>query len=84
MAVAADDLDTAVAAVTDTLGPATNQDWSTGAGCLERGRWHTAEHIGDVLRSYAAQLVARWPTMSARSTRPSRRGQQARICGYRT
>jgi hypothetical protein len=37
MAVTADDLDTAVTAVTDTLGPAINQDWSTRAGCLEWG-----------------------------------------------
>jgi Mycothiol maleylpyruvate isomerase N-terminal domain len=66
MTVTADDLDTAVAAVTDMLDPATNQDWSTRAGSLEWDCWHTAEHIGDVLMSYAAQLVARPTTRYVR------------------
>ena len=66
MTVTADDLDTALAAMTDTLAPATNRDWSKRAGALEWDCWHTAEHIGDALLSYAAQLVARPTTRYVR------------------
>lgn len=58
MTVTADDLGSALLALTDALEPAAGRDWSTGAGTLEWDCWHTAEHIGDVLLSYAAQLVA--------------------------
>ena len=59
MTVTADDLDSALAALAAALEPVTDRDWSTGAGSLEWDCWHTGEHIGDVLMSYAAQLVAR-------------------------
>jgi hypothetical protein len=66
MTVTADDLDSALSALTDTLEPATDRDWSTRAGTLEWDCWHTAEHIGDVLMSYAAQLVAQPTTRYVR------------------
>ncbi|MEC3982357.1 hypothetical protein [Amycolatopsis sp. H20-H5] len=55
----ADDLDAALASLAATLRPAAARDWSatTGTGGLDG--WHTAEHLGDCLLSYAAQLVAR-------------------------
>lgn len=59
MTVTADDLDAALAAVTTALRPVTDQDWCARAGSLEWTCWHTAEHVGDVLITYAAQLVAR-------------------------
>jgi Mycothiol maleylpyruvate isomerase N-terminal domain len=58
MPVTADDLDAAVSAAVTTLRPATGRDWSVPAGALEWDCWHTAEHLGDVLLSYAGQLVA--------------------------
>ena len=58
MPVTADDLDAAVSTMVTTLRPATGRDWSAPAGALEWDCWHTAEHLGDVLLSYAAQLVA--------------------------
>lgn len=58
MPVTADDLDAAVSSMVTTLRPATGRDWSAPAGALEWDCWHTAEHLGDVLLSYAAQLVA--------------------------
>jgi hypothetical protein len=57
MTVTADDLDTAISTVVSALRPAADQDWSAQAGTLEWDCWHTAEHIGDCLLSYAAQLV---------------------------
>ena len=57
--VTADDLDAAVSCLADTLGPAAGQDWLSQPGTGEWNCWHTAEHIGDCLLSYAAQLVAR-------------------------
>ncbi|WP_319463743.1 hypothetical protein [Micromonospora sp. RTP1Z1] len=59
MTVTADDLDAAVSTLDAALGPATGADWSLPAGPLEWDCWHTAEHLGDTLLSYAAQLVAR-------------------------
>lgn len=59
MPVTADDLDAAVSTTVTTLRPATGRDWSVPAGALEWDCWHTAEHLGDTLLSYAAQLVAR-------------------------
>jgi hypothetical protein len=66
MTVTADDLDSALATVAAALAPATDRDWSARAGSLEWDCWHTAEHIGDVLLSYAAQLVARPATRYVR------------------
>jgi hypothetical protein len=57
MTVTADDLDAAISAVVSALRPAADRDWSAQAGTLEWDCWHTAEHIGDCLLSYAAQLV---------------------------
>lgn len=59
MTVTPDDLDSALAAVAEALTPAIDRDWSARAGSLEWDCWHTAEHIGDALLSYAAQLVVR-------------------------
>jgi hypothetical protein len=55
--VTADDLDAAISAVVAALRPAADRDWSAQAGTLEWDCWHTAEHIGDCLLSYAGQLV---------------------------
>jgi hypothetical protein len=55
--VTADDLETAVSAMFSTLSPAIDRDWTTTAGPTEWDCWHSAEHIGDGLLSYAAQLV---------------------------
>ncbi|MEU9740789.1 hypothetical protein AB0E12_16580 [Micromonospora chersina] len=59
MAVTADDLDAALSSVVAILRPATGLDWSVPAGSLEWDCWHTAEHVGDCLMSFAGQLVAR-------------------------
>ncbi|MET8834576.1 DinB family protein [Micromonospora sp. NPDC004540] len=59
VAVTADDLDAALSSVVARLRPATGSDWSVRAGSLEWDCWHTAEHIGDCLMSFATQLVAR-------------------------
>jgi uncharacterized protein (TIGR03083 family) len=66
MTVTADDLDAAVSTTVATLRPATGRDWSVPAGALEWDCWHTAEHLGDVLLSYAAQLVAQPTTRYVR------------------
>ncbi|TCO60948.1 hypothetical protein [Actinocrispum wychmicini] len=58
MTVTADDLDAAISSVASTLRPATDRDWSSVVGTGDWDCWHTAEHIGDCLLSYAAQLVA--------------------------
>lgn len=59
MTVTADDLDAAMSSVVSALRPAASRDWSARAGTLDWDCWHTAEHIGDCLLSYAAQLAAR-------------------------
>ncbi|MEW2330052.1 hypothetical protein AB0880_19830 [Micromonospora chersina] len=59
MAVTADDLDAALSSVVASLRPAAGLDWSVPAGSLEWDCWHTAEHVGDCLMSFAGQLVAR-------------------------
>ncbi|MFR9777619.1 maleylpyruvate isomerase N-terminal domain-containing protein [Micromonospora sp. MS34] len=59
MTVTADDLDAAASRVAAALGPVTAADWSQRVGSLEWDCRHTAEHLGDTLLSYAAQLVAR-------------------------
>jgi hypothetical protein len=57
MTVTADDLDAAISCVMSGLLPVTDRDWSVRAGNLEWDCWHTAEHIGDTLLSYAWQLA---------------------------
>ncbi|MDW5325715.1 maleylpyruvate isomerase N-terminal domain-containing protein [Plantactinospora sp. KLBMP9567] len=59
MAVSADDLETAVASVVDTLRPGTDRDWRVPADGLDWDCWHTGEHLGDCLLSYAMQLGSR-------------------------
>lgn len=60
MTVTADDLDTAVSAMVDALRPGVDRDWAAVlAAAVETDCWHAGEHIGDVLVSYAGQLVAR-------------------------
>jgi hypothetical protein len=58
MPVTAADLDAAIAAVAAALEPATAGDWTVPAAGLDWDCWHTAEHVGDCLLSYAGQLVA--------------------------
>jgi hypothetical protein len=58
MTVTADHLDLALSCVVSALRPGTTVDWSVPAGTLEWDCWHTAEHLGDCLMSYAVQLVA--------------------------
>jgi hypothetical protein len=57
MTVTADDLDRAISCVMSDLLPLTDRDWAVRAGPLEWDCWHTAEHIGDCLLSYAVQLA---------------------------
>jgi len=57
--ITADDLDTAIGTVVDALRPTTDRDWTQASGTGDWDCWHTAEHFGDGLLSYAAQLVAR-------------------------
>jgi hypothetical protein len=57
MTVTADDVDAAISSVMSGLLPLTDRDWSIRAGTLEWDCWHTAEHIGDTLMSYAWQLA---------------------------
>ena len=57
MTVSADDLDSVISCVMSGLLPITDRDWSARAGILEWDCWHTAEHIGDCLLSYAWQLA---------------------------
>jgi hypothetical protein len=56
------DLDAAIACLADGLRPAATEDWTTVPGTGELDAWRTAEHIGDCLLSYAAQLVSRRPS----------------------
>lgn len=66
MTVTADDVDAAIASVATALRPVTSRDWSAAAGTGEWDAWHTAEHIGDCLLSYAAQLIAQPATRYVR------------------
>ncbi len=59
MAITANDLDAATACLVSTLGQAAERDWTAASGTAEHTAWTTAEHLGDCLMSYAAQLVAR-------------------------
>jgi hypothetical protein len=66
LAVTAGDLASALTALSDALTPAVDRDWLIRADTLGWDCWHTAEHIGDVLLSYAAQIVARPTTRYVR------------------
>ncbi|HET6503447.1 MAG TPA: hypothetical protein VFG87_22075, partial [Amycolatopsis sp.] len=57
--VTADDLDAAITSVASALRPATGRDWPAATGTGEWDCRRTAEHLGDCLMSYAAQLIAR-------------------------
>ncbi|MCU1681361.1 MAG: hypothetical protein JWQ81_2100 [Amycolatopsis sp.] len=59
MTVTAEDLDVALVAVDVALQPVTLRDWSSVPGTGELTAWQTAEHLGDCLLSYAAQLATR-------------------------
>jgi hypothetical protein len=57
--VTADDLDAAVSTMVAALRVATDRDWAAvPADAVETDCWHAGEHVGDVLVSYAGQLVA--------------------------
>src|ERR1051326_5526407 len=58
MSATADERESVIACVVSRLLPITDRDWSVRAGTLEWDCWHTAEHIGDCLLSYAWQLAA--------------------------
>jgi len=58
MVLTTDDLDLALAAFSAGVRPVLDRDWSVRAGTLDWDCWHTAEHIGDCLLSYAGQIVA--------------------------
>jgi hypothetical protein len=57
MTVTAGELEAAISCMMSGLLPLTDRDWSVRAGSLEWDCWHTAEHIGDCLLSYAWQLA---------------------------
>jgi len=59
MTVRAEDLDDALACVAAALEPAVDGDWTRLAGDLDWDCRYTAEHLGDTLLSYAAQVVSR-------------------------
>ncbi|QRP43603.1 maleylpyruvate isomerase N-terminal domain-containing protein [Amycolatopsis sp. FDAARGOS 1241] len=59
MTVTAEDVGHALAAVETALSPTVDADWTRHAGELDWDCRQTAEHLGDTLLSYAAQLVAR-------------------------
>jgi len=67
MTVTASDLDAAISCVMSGLLPVTDRDWSVRAGTLEWDCWHTAEHIGDCLLSYAWQLAVQPTTRYVRA-----------------
>ena len=59
MPVDATDLDAATASLTAALTPVVDRDWSAATGTGDLNAYRTAEHLGDCLTSYAAQLTAR-------------------------
>jgi uncharacterized protein (TIGR03083 family) len=59
MPVTASDLDAATATLSDALAPVVDRDWSIATGTGELNAFRTAEHLGDCLLSYAAQLLSR-------------------------
>jgi uncharacterized protein (TIGR03083 family) len=77
MTVTADDLDTTISSVASALSPAIDRDWSAASGTGEWDCWHTAEHIGDCLMSYAGQLVARPTTRYVRFEAAADKGASA-------
>ena len=74
MTVTADDLDSVISCVMSGLLPITDRDWSVRAGTLEWDCWHTAEHIGDCLMSYAWQLAVQPTSRRMPAARFSRTG----------
>ena len=66
MVITADDLDAAITVVAAALQPATDRDWTVTAGSLDWDCWHTAEHVGDCLLSYAGQLAVQPATRYVR------------------
>ncbi|WP_020658434.1 maleylpyruvate isomerase N-terminal domain-containing protein [Amycolatopsis benzoatilytica] len=59
MTVRAEDLDDALACVSAALEPVVGGDWTRPAGDLDWDCRYTAEHLGDTLLSYAAQVASR-------------------------
>ncbi|WP_026421736.1 maleylpyruvate isomerase family mycothiol-dependent enzyme [Actinokineospora inagensis] len=59
MTVTPDDFDAATASVLTALATATDRDWTQAPGTGDWNARVTAEHIGDGLMSYAAQLAVR-------------------------
>ncbi|CCH30767.1 hypothetical protein BN6_34690 [Saccharothrix espanaensis DSM 44229] len=59
--MSADDLDRAASIVEDVLAAAVDRDWRAATGTGELNARDTAEHLGDCLLSYAAQLIATPP-----------------------
>ncbi|MFF4599641.1 hypothetical protein [Amycolatopsis sp. NPDC001319] len=58
MTVTAAELGRALESVESTLRPTVTRDWTASAGELDWDCRQTAEHVGDVLMSYAAQVVS--------------------------
>jgi hypothetical protein len=67
MTVTASDLESAISCMMSGLLPVTDRDWSVPAGTLEWDCWHTGEHIGDCLMSYAWQLAVQPTTRYVRA-----------------
>lgn len=59
MSVTADDLHACAAALSAALEPVVDRDWRAATGTGELNALRTAEHLGDCLLAYAAQLIAR-------------------------
>lgn len=59
MPVTAADLHAATAALATALNPVVDRDWTAATGTGDLDAFRTAEHIGDCLLAYAAQLIAR-------------------------
>jgi hypothetical protein len=59
MTVTPDHLAAASASVAAALEPTVDRPWDGAAGTGDRDAWHTAEHLGDTLLSFAAQVLAR-------------------------
>lgn len=59
MPVTPDDVEAAAASVADALLPTTTRSWAGASGTGTWDAWHTAEHLGDTLVSFAGQVLAR-------------------------
>ena len=57
-----DDLEDVTAGALETLRSLQNADWSVPAGVLTWSCWQTADHVVDVLFSYALQVAAAAPS----------------------